>query len=51
MDKIGDILERIRGQRIYVDTNIFIYFLERNERYFDYVVPFFQLFNDGLSIA
>ena len=44
-------LARIRGQRVYVDTNIFIYFFERHERYFDSVVPFFQLFNDGLSIA
>jgi predicted nucleic acid-binding protein len=51
MGKISSVLERIQGQRVYVDTNIFIYFLERNERYFDRVVPFFQLFNDGSSIA
>ena len=51
MDKITHSLSRIRGQRVYVDTNIFIYFLERNDRYFESVVPFFQLFNDGLSLA
>lgn len=51
MDKISQALARIRGQRVYVDTNIFIYFLERHERYFEAVLPFFQLFNDGLSIA
>jgi predicted nucleic acid-binding protein len=51
MDKIGQALARVQGQRVYVDTNIFIYFLERHDRYFDAVVPFFQLFNDGLSIA
>jgi predicted nucleic acid-binding protein len=51
MDKISRALARIRGQRVYVDTNVFIYFLERHERYFEGVVPFFQLFNDGLSIA
>ena len=51
MDKITHTLSRIRGQRVYVDTNVFIYFLERNDRYFESVVPFFQLFNDGLSIA
>lgn len=51
MGKISNILERIQGQRVYIDTNIFIYFLDRNERYFDRVVPFFQLFDDGLSIA
>jgi predicted nucleic acid-binding protein len=51
MDKISHTLSRIRGQRVYVDTNVFIYFLERHDRYFESVVPFFQLFNDGLSIA
>jgi predicted nucleic acid-binding protein len=51
MDKISQALARIQGQRVYVDTNVFIYFLERHERYFDGVAPFFQLFNDGQSIA
>jgi predicted nucleic acid-binding protein len=51
VDKISQALARIRGQRVYVDTNIFIYFLERHDRYFEGVLPFFQLFNDGLSIA
>ena len=51
MDKISATLERIRGQRVYIDTNIFIYFLEQHERYFDSVLPFFQLFNDGASLA
>lgn len=51
MDKISTVLSRIQGQRVYIDTNIFVYFLERHERYFDAVVPFFQLFNDGLSLA
>jgi predicted nucleic acid-binding protein len=46
-----DALERVRGQRVYIDTNIFIYFFERHEQYFDTVVPFFQLFSDGLSLA
>ncbi len=46
-----DALARVRGQRVYIDTNIFIYFFERHERYFDTVVPFFQLFSDGLSLA
>jgi predicted nucleic acid-binding protein len=46
-----DMLERVRGQRVYIDTNIFIYFFERHEQYFDTVLPFFQLFSDGLSLA
>lgn len=45
------VLSRIQGRRVYIDTNIFIYFLERHERYFDTVVSFFQLFNAGLSLA
>lgn len=51
MDKISAALLRLHGQRVYVDTNIFIYFLERHEHYFDTVVPFFQLFNSGQSLA
>jgi predicted nucleic acid-binding protein len=51
MDKIKELCTRIQGQRVYVDTNIFVYFLERNVRYFDLVVPFFQQFDAGLSFA
>lgn len=51
MDKIKTTLSRIQGKRVYIDTNIFVYFLEQHERYFDTVVPFFQLFDDGLSLA
>jgi predicted nucleic acid-binding protein len=51
MGKVSQTLARIKGRRVYIDTNIFIYFLERHERYFDYVLPFFQMFNDGVSIA
>lgn len=46
MDKIGSMLARIQGQRVYIDTNIFVYFLEQHEQYFDLVLPFFQLFNE-----
>lgn len=45
------VFSRIRGQRVYVDTNIFIYFLEQHERYFDAVLPYFELFNAGLALA
>jgi predicted nucleic acid-binding protein len=48
---MAGMLERVKGQRIYIDTNIFIYFLERHEQYFDAVAQFFQLFSDGLSLA
>jgi predicted nucleic acid-binding protein len=51
MDKISQALARIKGQRVYIDTNIFIYFFEQHERYFEYVLLFFQAFNEGVSIA
>ena len=51
MDKINAVISRIQGQRVYVDTNVFIYFLEKDERFFHLVVPFFECFNDGLSFA
>jgi len=51
MDKISTALARIQGQRVYIDTNIFVYFLERHEQYFEVVLPFFQLFNEGRSLA
>jgi len=51
MDKIKEICTRIQGQRVYVDTNIFVYFLECNVHYFDLVVPFFEQFDAGLSLA
>lgn len=51
MDKISSIIARIQGQRVYIDTNIFVYFLEQHEQYFDVVLPFFQLFNEGRSLA
>ena len=56
MDKINSALlssalQRLRGQKVYVDTNVFIYFLERHERYFDVTLPFIQLFSEGQAIA
>lgn len=51
MDKISLTLARIHGRRVYIDTNIFVYFLEKHDYYFDLVLPFFQLFNQGLSLA
>lgn len=42
MGKIGAILARMAGQRVYFDTNIFIYFLDRHPNYFDVVAPLFK---------
>ena len=45
------ILARIQGRRVYIDANVFVYFLEKHEQYFEVVLPFFQLFSQGLSLA
>lgn len=51
MEPMSAVLARIRGQLVYVDTNIFIYFLAQHERYFDAVLPYFELFNAGFVLA
>ena len=42
MGKIESAIARIAGQRVYIDTNIFIYFLDRHPTYFDAVAALFQ---------
>lgn len=42
MGKIEALTARLAGQRVYVDANVFIYFLDRNETYFAAVAAFFQ---------
>ena len=37
MEQIADALARLRGRRIYIDANIFIYFFDRSPGYFDLV--------------
>lgn len=40
-------LPAMQGQRVYFDTNLFIYFLEGDERYLPACLPFFQAVEDG----
>jgi len=42
MGKIIGVIAAMRGQRVYVDTNIFIYFLERNADFFPLAAPIIQ---------
>ena len=51
MVEMNAILARIQGRRVYIDANVFVYFLEKHEQYFEVVLPFFQLFSQGLSLA
>jgi predicted nucleic acid-binding protein len=42
MGEISALLARLAGQRVYLDTNIFIYFLEQNADYFESVAPIIE---------
>lgn len=42
MGKITGLIAALRGHRVYVDTNVFIYFLERNVDFFPLAVPIIQ---------
>lgn len=57
--KIDHLLAKLAGQRVYVDTNAFIFFLDRHVKYFPVVAPIFEAcFNQkifavtgGLAVA
>lgn len=51
MGKIDAALARMTGQRVYVDTHIFVYFLDRNPDFFAVVVPFLQAIEAGRLIG
>lgn len=34
MGKIADTLDKLAGQQVYIDTNLFIYFLDQNPEFF-----------------
>ena len=47
MGTVSALLARLRGQRVYIDANYLIYFLDRTEPYFDMVAPIFQACDRG----
>ena len=51
MDTLEKHLLAMQGNRVYFDTNIFIYFLEKDETYFERCLPFFQAVSDGSIIG
>jgi predicted nucleic acid-binding protein len=51
MGKIDSLLERIQGQRAYIDTNIFIYFLARHEIYFEASARILSAFDKSEAIG
>jgi predicted nucleic acid-binding protein len=47
MGTLKKALASMQGGRVYFDTNMFIYFLEGDETYFQKCLPFFQAVEDG----
>jgi predicted nucleic acid-binding protein len=47
MGTLENALTAMQGRRVYFDTNMFIYFLEGDERYFERCLPFFQAAEEG----
>ena len=48
MGKIEALLARMKGQRVYIDANFFIYFLNGASPYFDTVAPIIQACDQGI---
>lgn len=56
---VNDLLAKLAGHRLYIDTNAFIFFLDRHTKYFPIVAPIFEAcFNQkifaitgGLAVA
>ena len=51
MGKIEKIIASIAGGRVYFDTNIFIYFLQNDERFIAHCLPFFLAVENGEIIG
>lgn len=51
MGKIEDAIARMVGHRVYLDTNVFVYFLDRNPDYFSVVAPIIEAIDSGLIIG
>ncbi|WP_076790714.1 type II toxin-antitoxin system VapC family toxin [Chlorobium sp. KB01] len=51
MGALKDTLDLLQGQQVYLDTNIFIYFLDRNPDYFPFVQPIIEAVASGSIIG
>ena len=51
MGRVEKLLDRLTGQRVYLDTNVFIYFLDRNPDCFELVSPVIQAVESGTIIG
>ena len=51
MGTITALLARMASQRVYLDSNVFIYFLDRNPVYFPLVAPLLEAIDSGDMIG
>ena len=51
MGKVDEAITSMIGHRVYLDTNIFVYFLDRNPDFFDVVKPLIQAIDSGKIIG
>lgn len=51
MGKIAALLSRMSGKRVYMDTNVFIYFLELSDGYYEIVAPIIEACEAGKFIG
>lgn len=51
MGKVNDAIRRMAGHRVYVDTNVFIFFLDGSDKYLPTVGPIMQASADGSIFA
>lgn len=51
MGKVTELLAQLAGQQVYIDTNLFIYFLENNPHYFDVAREILTAVEAGQFIA
>ncbi len=51
MGKVDETITRMLGHRAYLDTNIFVYFLDRNPDFFDVVRPIIEAIDSGKIIG
>ena len=51
MGKVDEAITSMVGHRVYLDTNIFVYFLDRNPDFFDVVKPLIEAIDSGKIIG
>jgi len=51
MGKIDDAIARMAGHLVYLDTNVFVYFLGRSPDYFPVVAPIIEAIESGVIIG